>query len=163
MAPHRARARYLDYCCDTPYRAILFQGGSQLPKMVRYAPLVVRLTQAHLCDTPFCNISRDNFRSGKTDPVQLKGVFNKEFLNRALFAYKNGHFASSFLLLGIGLVQASKKANLSFQSPSPKPLLNRTGSVFALPIIVRCPKTSTEAIATNIARYEKYRCWASVI
>ena len=31
-------------------------------------------------------------RSGKADPVQFKGVFN-----RALFAYKNGRFASSFL------------------------------------------------------------------
>ena len=37
-------------------------------------------------------------RSGKTDPVQLKGR-----LNRALVAYKNGRFASSLLLLGIGL------------------------------------------------------------
>ena len=36
-------------------------------------------------------------RSGRTDPVQLK----RAFLNRALFAYKNGRFASSFLLIGI--------------------------------------------------------------
>ena len=43
------------------------------------------------------------FRTGKTDPVLFKG-----FLNRALFAYKNGRFASSFLLLGIGLLHASK-------------------------------------------------------
>ena len=57
----------------------------------------------------------------------------KGFFNRALFAYKNERFASSFLLLGVGLLQASKKANLSFKSPSPKPHLNRTGSVFALP------------------------------
>ena len=28
--------------------------------MVRYSPLVLSSTQAHLCDTPFCNISRDN-------------------------------------------------------------------------------------------------------
>ena len=26
----------------------------------RYPPLVLSFTQAHLCDTPFCNISRDN-------------------------------------------------------------------------------------------------------
>ena len=38
-----------------------------------------------------------------------------------------------FLLLGIGFLLASKKANLSFKSPSPKPHLDRTGSVFALP------------------------------
>ena len=28
--------------------------------MVRYPRLVLSFTQAHLCDTPFCNISRDN-------------------------------------------------------------------------------------------------------
>ena len=50
-------------------------------------------------------------------------------LNRALFAYENGCFASRFLLLGIGFLEASKKANLSFKSPSSEPLLNRTGSV----------------------------------
>ena len=41
-------------------------------------------------------------RSGveKTDPVQFTGFF----FNRALFAYKNGRFASSFLLLGMGFL-----------------------------------------------------------
>ena len=38
----------------------------------------------------------------------LKGV-----LSSALFAYKNGRFASSFLLLGFGFLEASKHANLS--------------------------------------------------
>ena len=38
--------------------------------------------------------------------------------NRALFPYKNGR------LSGIGLLEASKKANLAFKSPSAKPLLN---------------------------------------
>ena len=28
--------------------------------MVRYPPLVLSFAQAHLCDTPFCYISRDN-------------------------------------------------------------------------------------------------------
>ena len=28
--------------------------------MVRYPPLVLNFTQTHLCDTPFCNVSRDN-------------------------------------------------------------------------------------------------------
>ena len=58
VAPYRAILRY--YRCDTPYRAILFQGGSHSRKMVRYPPLVLSFTQAHLCDTPFCNVSRDN-------------------------------------------------------------------------------------------------------
>ena len=55
---NRAILRY--YRCDTPYRAILFQGIQHSPTMVRYPPLVPSFTQAHLCDTPFCNISRDN-------------------------------------------------------------------------------------------------------
>ena len=59
----------------------------------------------------------------------------KGLSNRAIFAYKNGRFASRFLLFGLGFSEASKKANLSFKSPSPKPHLNRTGSVLALPII----------------------------
>ena len=71
------------------------------------------------------------FLSGveKLTRSSLKGVSSK-----TLFAYKNGRFASSFLLSGIGFLEASKKANLSFKSPSPKPHLNRTGSVFTLPI-----------------------------
>ena len=58
VAPYRAILRY--YRCDTPYRTIPFQGGLHSPKMVRYPPLVLSLTQAHLCDTPFCYILRDN-------------------------------------------------------------------------------------------------------
>ena len=57
------------------------------------------------------------FSSGKTDLVQFKGFL----LNRALSAYKNGLFASTFCLSGIGVLEASKKASLSFKSPSPKP------------------------------------------
>ena len=82
----------------------------------------------------FCKSHFAEFKSGvKTDPVQFKGRFKQ-----GLFAYKNGHFASSFLLLGIRFLEASKKANLSFKSPSPKPYLNRTGSVFAKSCLVKC-------------------------
>ena len=61
--------------------------------MVRYPPpwCFLRFTQAHRCDTPFCNISRDNCAI---------------------------------------------------------PLKNKHGRV-------------CDTIATSIARYEKYRCWAS--
>ena len=38
-------------------------------------------------------------RSGKTDPVLFRGVFK-----RTLLAFKNGRFASGFLLLGIGFL-----------------------------------------------------------
>ena len=43
-------------------------------------------------------------RSGETDPVQFKGPFKHLSSLNALFAYKNGRFASSFLLLGIGFL-----------------------------------------------------------
>ena len=52
VAPYRVILRY--------YRAILFQGGYTSPKRVRYPHLVLSFTQTHLCDTPFCNISRNN-------------------------------------------------------------------------------------------------------
>ena len=58
VAPYCAIMRY--YRCDTPYRAILLKGGQHSHKMVRYPPLVLNFTQTHPCDTPFCNISRDN-------------------------------------------------------------------------------------------------------
>ena len=35
------------------------KGGQQSPKIVGYPPLALSFTQAHLYDTPFCNISRD--------------------------------------------------------------------------------------------------------
>ena len=50
--------------------------------------------------------------------------------NRAILAHKNRFFASRLLLLGIGFLEAPRKANFSFKSTSPKPHLNRTGSVF---------------------------------
>ena len=68
----------------------------------------------------------------KLTQASLKGVSN-----RALFACKNGRFASNFLLLGVGFLEASKQANSSFKSLAPKPHLNRTGSVFALPYLKR--------------------------
>ena len=35
------------------------QGGQHSPKMVRYPLLALSFTQAHLCDTLVCNLSRD--------------------------------------------------------------------------------------------------------
>ena len=37
-----------------------FSGRLALPQNGAIPPLVLSFTQAHLCDTPFCNISRDN-------------------------------------------------------------------------------------------------------
>ena len=91
MAPYRAILRY--YRCDTPYRAILFKGRLHSPRMVRYPPLVLSFTQADLCDTPFCNVARDD-------------------------------------------------------CAIPPPTKTST-------------KTFCDTIATSIARYGKYRCWAS--
>ena len=71
------------------------------------------------------NARETNSGVEKLTQSSLKGLSNR--------ALKNGRFASRFLLLGIGFLEASNKANLSFKSPSPKPHLNRTGSAFALP------------------------------
>ena len=49
---------------------------------------------------------RETIISGVEKPIRSS---SKGFLNRTLFAYKNGRFASSFLLLGIGLSKASKR------------------------------------------------------
>ena len=43
-----------------PHIAIIFEGGQDSPKIVRWPLLPLSFTQAHLCDTPFCYISRDN-------------------------------------------------------------------------------------------------------
>ena len=58
VAPYCAKLQY--YRCDTPYRAIPSWGGEQSPKKVRYPPLVLNFTQAHLRAVPCCSISRDN-------------------------------------------------------------------------------------------------------
>ena len=36
-----------------------FQGRVALPQNGAIPPLAITFTQAHLCDTPFCNVSRD--------------------------------------------------------------------------------------------------------
>ena len=59
VAPYRAILRY--YRCDTPYRAMLFKGGGKhSPKWCDTPLLILSFRQAHLCDTPFCNVSRDD-------------------------------------------------------------------------------------------------------
>ena len=45
----------------------------------------------------------------------LRSGSSKGVSNRAIFAYKNGRFASRFLLLDIGFLEASKKAKFVFQ------------------------------------------------
>ena len=58
VAPYRAILRY--YRCECPVSRDTFEGSQHSPKMVRYPPpLVLSFSQAHLCDTPFCYVSRD--------------------------------------------------------------------------------------------------------
>ena len=60
-------------------------------------------------------------------PLKLSGVekltrsSSKGFLNRALFAYKNGHFASSFPPLRYRTFISLEKAILSFKVPLRNP------------------------------------------
>ena len=58
VAPYRAILRY--YRCNTPYRAILFKEVSTPQNWCDTPTLVLSFTQALLCDTPFCNLSRDS-------------------------------------------------------------------------------------------------------
>ena len=54
-------ARYCDTIAAIPHIARYFlREASRTPKMVRYPPLVLSFTQAYLCDTQFCNVSREN-------------------------------------------------------------------------------------------------------
>ena len=55
VAPNCAMLR--DYLCDTPCHAILLQGGE---RSSRNGARTLGFTQAQLCDTPCCDISRDN-------------------------------------------------------------------------------------------------------
>ena len=49
------------YRCDTPISRDAFSGRlTAPPKWCDTLILVLSFTQAHLCDTPFCNISHDN-------------------------------------------------------------------------------------------------------
>ena len=57
----------------------------------------------------------------------------KRVSNRALLLFK---ISKQFSALRCRSFISLEKANLPFKSPSPKPRLNRTGSVFALPIFV---------------------------
>ena len=93
----------------------------------------------------FSDMLKFHFVSLKRSGVEKLTRSNFQgFSNRALFAYKSGRFASSFLLSGIDIYKPRKKANLSFKRPSPKPHLNWTGSVFALP---KVPATSRQISA----------------
>ena len=84
VAPYCAILRY--YRCDTPYRAILSKGGTlALPRNgAIHPPLKAwRLTPAHLCDTPFCSVSRDNcVISHKNNRVQTIFFWKTDLFRR---------------------------------------------------------------------------------
>ena len=67
-------------------------------------------------------------RFGKKKKVFFSGVEKltrsslKGLSNWAPFAYKNGRFASRSLLLGIGFLEASKKANCLSKVPLQNPI-----------------------------------------
>ena len=62
---------------------------------------------------------RINYVSGKTDSVQFKRFC---FFNRALFTYKNGRFASSFLVSNIGFYKPRKRQICLSKVPLRKPI-----------------------------------------
>ena len=81
----------------------------------------------------FLSPKKDSSGVEKLTRSSLKG-----FLNRALFAYKRWAFCKQFSPLRYRTSISLEKGKLSFKDPSPKPHLNRTGSVFALPKEVWC-------------------------
>ena len=99
-------------------------------RMVQDPPHTHTGTYTQMLHLPFSNLPLKKcplVRSGKTDPVQFKGVFKEgDFLLSKMFC-------KQFSPLRYRTFICLKKANLCFKSPSPKPHLNRTGSVFALP------------------------------
>ena len=57
-----------------------FSGRLALPQNgVRYPPLVLSFTHAHLCDSPFCSVSRDNCA------IPHKNTSTKEFCDRCKY------------------------------------------------------------------------------
>ena len=84
----------LDTIAAIPHIARYFlREASTPPKWCDTPPLALSFTQTHLCDTPFCNVSRDN----------------------CAIPHENKH------------------------------------------------ENVCDTIATSIARYENYRCWASIL
>ena len=78
----------LDLCCDL----ILSSGGviafDKSKALCLCGPLVLSFTQAHLCDTPFCNISRDNCAI----PHKNKHEVNSRYYHRKRAEYGFGEY-----------------------------------------------------------------------
>ena len=133
------------------------------PKGCDTPPLVLSFTHAHLCDTPFCNISRDNcaiphknkhdrvlryyrykFRKIRA-PTKIKSALpptkpkspppkkNEEFYRHGFFLQKERIF----------------------------PGVHKIGAPISGPRIADKNFTDTRIFLTSIARYDKYRYWAS--
>ena len=126
-------------CSESLHFVLIYYFFDSIVKAVREGPLGGYLPKTTtIPDFPgkirYCpEIPPTNFIFSGVEKLtrsSLKGV-----LNRAHFAHKNGRFAGSFLPLRYRTFISQKKGKLVFKSPSPKPHLNRTGSVFALSAI----------------------------
>ena len=96
--------------------------------------------------------SCSSFRSGKADPVQLKGR-----LKQSPF-FIVGVLQAIFLLSGIDpFIReiASKIADLSLKSPSLKSLLNRTRNLFFTPKFRVAPVRF--GYGSRLERFERFR------
>ena len=79
--------------------------------MVRYPPLVLSFTQTHLCDTPFCNVSRDTC-------AILGPAFGRMDCSR-IFIFEPPDFFADFLAGFFLLIFVGKSAQKNPPGKSP--------------------------------------------
>ena len=168
MAPYRSILRY--YRCDTPYRAILFKGGQQSPKMVRCPPLV----------RSFAILSFATYRAIITaTPHKTIRRFQRGFLRRGENIILN--FGVARALVAIINFAPNPCANLRIyigfnkEPPNEKPKINDASGAphhpnywdfppLAKTPLEKPPKQARKALRDyryKCARYDKYRSWAS--
>ena len=134
-----------------------FQGRSGTPpKWCDALPLVLHFTQTHLCDDPFCNVSRDNCAIPHNPVLLFLGLFENTKEN-----LKNTKDFSHLYepLKALENKQKTPKKTKEFRSKkntkeTKTSRKRRTGKKTST-------KTFCDTIARSIARYAKYRCWAS--
>ena len=160
--------------------------------MVRYPFLALSLTQAHLCDTPFCNVSRDNCSiPHKKHTKNVLRYLSLQSLRPPTCQMPDIENSRKTAEKGAEWVTVKQPKNSWKKRPKhPKNSQNSCFSgvsavfpaVFRLVLLrparrpfrlffgcFQCRAFGTSVggrrecntIATSIARYEKYRCWAS--
>ena len=104
--------------------------------MVRYPPLVLNLTQTHLCDTPFCNVSRDNCA------IPHKKQVRKSFAILSLQVSRNMKSIAAGPLSSEGATEAHLKFVGAAECRLPKSFMHH---------FLTCPKFFIMAVGTILS------------